>query len=190
MLVVMAALPARKPATYADLASLPANVVGELVAGVLYASPRPAPRHANAAAGLEIEIGGPFHRGRGGPGGWWVLPEPEVHVGPDVVVPDLGGWRRERMPTLPEGAFFTLAPDWVCEVLSASTEAFDRGEKMSVYAREGVRHAWLVDPAERLLEAFVNEAGAWRPLGSWRGNASVRAAPFDALPFELGALWA
>src|SRR4051812_44978930 len=106
------------PATAADLARLPPHVVGEIVDGVLQVSPRPASPHARAASTLQVDLGGPFDRGRGGPGGWWIVVEPELRFGADVVVPDLAGWRRERLPTWPDVPFFTLAPDWVCEVLS------------------------------------------------------------------------
>jgi Uma2 family endonuclease len=149
-------------AIYADLEAVPAPFRAELIGGVLHVMPRPAPRHANAESGLVIELGGPFHRGRGGPGGWWILPEPELHfpdptgTNPfDAMSPDVAGWRRERMPKLPKTAHFTLAPDWLCEVLSASTEDEDRNEKMPAYAREGVEHAWLVDPIKRTLEHYA-----------------------------------
>jgi Uma2 family endonuclease len=110
-----------RPATYADLEALPANQIGEIVRGVLYANPRPATLHARASSSLGGELYGPFDRGRGGPGGWIFLDEPELHFGEDVVVPDLAGWRRERLPELPQTTFLTLPPDWLCEVLSAST---------------------------------------------------------------------
>lgn len=137
-----------------------------------------------------VELKGPFQWGRGGPGGWWILPEPELHLGADVVVPDLAGWRKEALPRLPEIAYFTLAPAWVCEVLSASTEALDRGEKMAIFARHGVRDAWLIDPAERTLEAFANDGGAFRPAGTSRGSARVRVPPFAERELDLALLWA
>src|SRR6476646_4505786 len=117
----MAARSSQTPDTYADIEALPPNQVGEIVRGVLYANPRPASPHAAAASAVGEELGPPFKRGRGGPGGWVILDEPELHLGEDVLVPDLAGWRRERMPELPRAAFFTLAPDWACEVLSPST---------------------------------------------------------------------
>lgn len=192
-------LPAEKlhRATYADLEAVPPNKVAELIRGTLHVMPRPAPRHANASSALGFELGGPFHRGRGGPGGWWILDEPELHFPDptepgeiDVVVPDVAGWRRARMPELPETAYFTLAPDWICEVLSKSTEALDREEKMPLYAREGVRHAWLIDPAERTLEVFALGArGTWGKPMIHRGAEVVRAAPFEAIGLDLMALW-
>lgn len=185
---------APRGATYQDVLDAPAHRVAELVGGVLYTHPRPAPRHAFAETALAAELEPPFRRGRGGPGGWVILVEPELHLGltsdPDVVVPDLGGWRRERLPQMPDAAWFDLAPDWVCEILSPSTEAFDHGTKLAVYARAGVRHAWLVDPLEQMLEAYENDASVWRPRGTWRGEARGRIAPFDAIELELAALWA
>lgn len=183
-------------ATYADLEALPPNVVGEIVNGMLHVMPRPASRHTNATSVLGIEIGGPFQRGRGGPGGWRILDEPELHfpnpltkAGKDVLVPDLAGWRRERMPQLLDVAHFTLVPDWICEVLSESTETFDREEKMPIYAREGVRWAWLVDPMKRTLEAYGLDGRQWMEGGRWSNDDLVRAAPFEAIELELGALW-
>jgi Uma2 family endonuclease len=179
----------RKPATYADLEALPDSVIGELIAGTLYASPRPAAPHTLAASRLGIALGGPFDQGRGGPGGWLILDEPELHLGGDVLVPDLAGWRRERMPRPPRTAAFTLAPDWVCEVLSASTRALDRAVKLPVYAREGVRHVWLVDPEARTLEVFRREGERYTLLVTHVGQTCVRAEPFDALELELAFLW-
>ena len=133
---------------------------------------------------------GPLRRGRGGPGGWWILDEPELHFGEQVVVPDLAGWRRERMPAIPDEAFFALAPDWVCEVLSPSTERIDRGRKLRIYAEAGVAHAWLVNPAERTLEVLRLREGAWTIVAVWEDAAVVRAEPFEAIELELGRLWA
>jgi Uma2 family endonuclease len=187
-------------ATYADLEAVPANKVAELIRGVLHVMPRPAPRHARASSSLGVEIGGPFDKGRGGPGGWWILDEPELHfpdpapVQPgdiDAIVPDLAGWQRLRMPELPETAYFELAPDWICEVLSKSTEELDRGEKMPIYAREGVAHAWLVDPIARTLEAYVLRPDRrWSDPQIHKGAARVWVPPFEAVELDLSALWA
>ena len=182
--------PAKRKATYEDLLAVPDHVVAEILNGVLITHPRPASRHARASSRLGVELGGPFDRGRGGPGGWILLDEPELHLHGDVVVPDLAGWRRERMPELPDTAGFDLPPDWVCEVLSPSTEAVDRAEKMPIYLREGVAWVWLVDPIARTLEAFQAESGRWVVLGTWRDEAHVRVAPFDAFELELAGLWA
>lgn len=180
----------KRPATYADLEALPAHQVGEIIGGVLYASPRPALKHARAASTLGTDLGGPFDRGRGGPGGWLILDEPELHFGGDVLVPDLAAWRRERMPEMPEAAFATLAPDWLCEVLSPSTAGFDRAEKLPSYAREGVTHVWLVDPLAQTLEIVRLDGATYRMVTTCRGEAKVRAEPFDAIELELATLWA
>ncbi|MFP2931720.1 Uma2 family endonuclease [Pyxidicoccus sp. 3LG] len=179
----------RKPATYADLEALPDNVVGELISGVLHTSPRPAGPHAVAASHLGGVLILPFVGGQGGPGGWFILIEPELHLGEDVLVPDLAGWRRERMPQAPKAAAFTLTPDWVCEVLSPSTKALDRTEKLPVYAREGVRHVWLLDPTARTLEVFRLEDADYSLLATHSGPAQVRAEPFEAVELKLAFLW-
>jgi Uma2 family endonuclease len=181
--------PLKKGATYHDLREVPDHFIAEMFDGDLYASPRPGIPHSRAASVLGGKLGDPFDHGRGGPGGWLILDEPELHFGNDVLVPDLAAWRRERLPRLSDDAFLTLAPDWVCEVLSKSTEALDRGKKLRVYAREGVSHTWLVDPSRRTLEVLALESGAWSPLERYSGGAVMRAAPFDAIELELGALW-
>jgi Uma2 family endonuclease len=181
--------PLKKDATYDDLREVPDNFVAEIFDGELYASPRPSNRHTNAASVLAADLGGPFHRGRNGPGGWVIWVEPELHFGSDVVVPDLAGWHRNRVPDALEGAFMTLAPDWICEVLSPSTETLDRTKKLRVYAREGVPHAWLLDPLEQTLEVLVLDSSRWLPLVTHEGDAQVRVPPFDAIVLELAALW-
>lgn len=134
-------------------------------------------------------LGGPFQFGQGGPGGWWILYEPELHLGADVMVPDLAGWRRERMPVVPDVAAFELAPDWVCEILSPSTASLDRMRKMPRYATAGVGHAWLIDPIARGLEVFRNLDGHWLSVAVFEGTQVVRAEPFDAVELDLGLLW-
>ena len=186
----MTAKPAPRRATYVDLEALAPNLVGEIVDGVLHAHPRPASPHAIAASAIGEELGPPFKRGRGGPGGWMILDEPELHLGEDVLVPDLGGWRRERMPEVPDVAAFTLAPDWICEALSRSTAAFDRGEKVPIYARERVGHVWLVDALARTLEILRLDGGSYRLVTTFHGDAKVRAEPFDAIELDLAILWA
>jgi Uma2 family endonuclease len=170
----------------------PDNVVAEIVDGEVFVKPRPTVAHASAAMDLAIELGPPFTRGRGGPGGWVILGKPELHLGkaPDIVDPDLAGWRRERMPIIPDTAAITLAPDWICELLSDRTEAHDRGRKMRVYRREGVGWYWIVDPRIRTLEVYRLENGRYVLLDTWEGEEKVRAEPFEAIELDLALLWA
>ena len=146
-------------------------------------------RHAWASSGLGIKIGSPFNYGDDGPGGWWIIDEPELHLGEDIVVPDLAGWRRETMPEYPDAAYCTIAPDWVCEVLSPSTRRLDQIEKRDLYAREGVGYLWFVDPDARTLEAFALPEGQWLLLATLADDAPVSLPPFDAITFPLDALW-
>ena len=176
-------------ATYQDVLDAPAHRVAEVVDGRLHTHPRPAPPHALASSQLGGELTGPFGRGRDGPGGWWIIDEPELHLGEDILVPDLAGWRRERMPGLPEAAYFSLAPDWGCEVLSASTRRLDLHGKRPIYAREGVGYLWLVDPTEHTLEAFELHDGHWVLIASAKDDEPVCIRPFDAVTFSLGDLW-
>ncbi|WP_152048202.1 Uma2 family endonuclease [Aureimonas psammosilenae] len=185
----MSALPRSRRATYADLEAVPPHLVAEIVEGSLITHPRPAPKHAVASSALGITIGSPFDRGRDGPGGWIILDEPELHLGDDVVVPDLAGWRRERMPVLPDTAYFETAPDWICEVVSPSTEAYDRGVKRAVYAKAGVVHFWILDPRAEILETFSLRDGGWFLTGTFSGTDHVSVAPFDAISFPLAELW-
>ena len=181
--------PFDRPATYDDLTKLPDNLVAEIVNGELHASPRPASPHTRASSSLGVRLGGPFDHGIGGPGGWWILDEPELHFERDILVPDLAGWRRTRMPQAPRTAHVSLAPDWVCEVLSPSTMQLDRARKLGIYAREGVPHAWLVDPLARTLEALRLEGGRWLLLGTHVGDEVVRVEPFVEIELELQLLW-
>jgi Uma2 family endonuclease len=179
-----------RPATYEDILALPENLVGEILNGRLVTHPRPAPRHARATSRLGVKIGGPFDIGEGGPGGWWILDEPELHLEDEIVVPDIAGWKRERMSQLPDTAWFGLAPDWVCEVLSPATARDDRVEKLPIYARFGVTHAWLIDPNLCTLEAYENRGRKWLLLSALKGNDAVCLPPFDAITFSLAVLWA
>jgi Uma2 family endonuclease len=174
-----------------ELCALPANKVGEIVGGELVVSPRPAGPHARVASKLGGKLDGPFDAGEGGPGGWIILDEPELHLAGEVLVPDLGGWRRERMAFVgTDVVAFELAPDWICEVLSPSTGALDRVRKLPAYAREGVQFAWLLEPLQRTLEVFQVQGGQWRVMGTWEGDVKVRAMPFDAVELDLSGLWA
>ena len=182
--------PGSRPATYEDVLALPEHVVGEIIGGELIVSPRPAPRHAVAASVLAGELGPPYHSGRGGPGGWWIIFEPELRLDEDVLVPDLAGWRRERLPVVPETAYFTLAPDWICEVLSPGTARLDRQRKLAVYAREGVADAWLLDPIERTLEVLRLDGKQWVIVSVHAGDEEVYAEPFEGTGVVLARLWA
>ncbi len=180
--------PARRRATYDDLRAAPEHHLAQLVDGELHVHPRPAGPHAAFASGLGLDIGNPFQRGRGGPGGWVFLFEPELHFGADVVVPDLAGWRAERAPAM-DAAHFTVPPDWICEVVSPRSGRLDRGPKADLYARVGVAHLWLVEPEQNLVEAFLLVEGRWTRLGAWVGAVRARIPPFDAVELDLEPLW-
>jgi Uma2 family endonuclease len=184
--------PAKRRASYEDVLRAPPNKVAEILDGELILSPRPAGPHTAAASALGEELGPPFKRGRGGPGGWIILDEPELHLGGDVLVPDLGGWRRETMGAVANEAYFTIRPDWICEVLSPSTETLDRSDKVGRYARAGVSHAWLVNPLQHTLEVLKlssERPSQWLTLGVFRDDAKVRAEPFEAFELDLAVLW-
>ena len=183
--------PARRQATYEDVLRAPPHMVAEVIDGELHLHPRPAKPHAAAASILGEELGPPFRRGRGGPGGWILLDEPELHLGADILVPDLAGWRRQRMPQIvADEPFFTLAPDWVAEVVSPRTAKFDRTDKLRIYAREKVEWVWFVDPLARTVEVLRLSETGWVVRGSWRDDARVHAEPFDAIELDLALLWA
>lgn len=179
----------RRPATYQDVLDAPATMVAELIEGALHLHPRPAPRHARSRSSLGGKLMSPFDFGDGGPGGWWILDERELHLRADALVPDLAGWRRERMPALPETAWFELAPDWVCEILGSGTRTLDLTDKRRLYAAAGVAFLWFVDPLARTLEAFALRDGAWVLIAALKDDEEVRVAPFDAIAFPLSVLW-
>ena len=181
--------PAHRFATYADIEALPPNIVGEIIDGALVTHPRPSPRHAVASFALGGVLTDPFQKGSGGPGGWVFFAEPEVHLGSHFLVPDVAGWRRERLSTYPETNYFETAPDWICEILSGSTERRDRGRKRWIYAEFGVGHLWLLDPRVQVLEAFALSGREWSLIGTWTADDSVCAPPFEAVPFPLADLW-
>jgi hypothetical protein len=181
--------PKTPPATYADIEALPPNMVGEIVFGVLHSHPRPTPRQAVASNRLGSVITGPFDLGSGGPGGWIFMTEPELHLGLHVVVPDLAGWRRERLIPFPQTAYIETAPDWICEVLSPSTQKIDRTDKLSIYAEFGVGHCWYVDPDARTLEVFVLAGGKWLLAATFKDADPVAAPPFEVHSFSLDVLW-
>jgi Uma2 family endonuclease len=183
---------AQSTGLYGELEALSPNLVGEIISGRLYAHARPAGPHALASSSLGADLLGAFQRGRGGPGGWWIIDEPELHFVRDqeVLVPDIAGWRRERMPQMPADQRFQVVPDWVCEVVSPSSVRTDRSVKMPVYARFGVAYLWLVDPLVRTLETFALDDGRWAVTGHFKNGELIAAPPFHAVTLELAALWA
>ncbi len=169
----------------------PSHLVAEVIDGELSLMPRPRPRHASAATKLIGALRGFGDPEDGDPGGWVILFEPELHLGerPDIIDPDLAGWRRDRLPHEPEEAAITVVPDWVCEILSDSTEALDRGKKRRVYRREGVTHYWICDPRIKTLEVYRLVNGRWIEVDTYEGDVVVRAEPFDAIELDLARLW-
>jgi Uma2 family endonuclease len=179
----------KKRATYQDVLDAPEHMSAEIIDGELVLSPRPASPATVVATALGADLHTAFSRGRGGPGGWHILFEPELHLAGDILVPDMAGWRRERMSVVPDVAFFELAPDWVCEVLSRSTEKRDRTQKLRIYMREGIQHVWLVHPRLRTLEAFSARDGKWELSATLHDDERGRIPPFDAIEIELASLW-
>lgn len=179
----------REKVTYEDLLKVPDNMVAEVIAGELYTWPRPSGKHARVSSRLGMKIGSAYDLGDSGPGGWWILDEPELHFREDILVPDIGGWRRERMPEYPEASGCEVAPDWLCEVLSPSTGRIDRGKKLPIYARENVQWAWIIDPAQETIEIKRLEAGRWFDLAVFSGDDTVRAEPFPDIEFSASIFW-
>ena len=177
------------PATYQDVLDAPRNMVAEIIGGILHTHPRPSARHALAGSSLGFDLSGPFQFGRGGPGGWWIIDEPELHIGGEIVVPDLAGWRRETLPDYPNTAFFEITPDWVCEVLSPGTRKLDLYGKRPFYAEQNINHLWLIDPIEREFEAFELQNGHWLLIAALKDDDQVSVRPFDAVSFSLADLW-
>jgi Uma2 family endonuclease len=181
---------AKKFATYEDLLKVPDHLVAEIVGGELITSPRPSMRHAQASSSLVGDIQGPFQKGRGGPGGWWILFEPEIHLQGDILIPDIAGWKKDIVPELPTAKpYFEIAPQWVCEVISKSTARVDRVLKLPIYAREKVDYAWLIDPDKNTLEVFLRQDKGWFLLNTFAGNDKVSVSPFEAIEIDLGSLW-
>ena len=182
----------RRPATYDDLCKVPEHMVAEIIDGELVTSPRPAFPHARATSVLSRDLMGGFDGPPGGadaPGGWWFLFEPELHFGSDVVVPDVAGWRRERVPVIPNVAAFEQAPDWACEVVSPSTGRIDHGGKVRIYGREGVAHLWLLDPLLRTLEVYRHAEAQWVVAATYMGNEAIHAEPFAAVALTMRRWW-
>ena len=175
---------------YKELCDLPSNVVGEIINEELVVMPRPASKHARASSALGMLIGGPFDLGNNGSGGWWILFEPELRFPDDVIVPDIAGWEKERMPVYPDVKQFELSPDWVCEILSPSTARYDRISKIQIYAENKVPYYWIVDPLNKILEILVLNGKTYKLSFVFDKNSLVKAPPFEELEFNLGSLWA
>jgi len=180
----------KKGATYEDVVAAPDDKVAEIFEGDLYLSPRPTPRHANVTSTLGADLHDAFQRARRGPGGWWILDEPEVHFGHDVLVPDIAGWRREHLPEIPDTAWLEIAPDWLCEVISPSTARVDREKKLPIYAAAGVEYAWIIDPSLKTLEVFRRKGRRFVLVNAHFGETSISAPPFEDVQIDLGPLWA
>ncbi len=178
-----------KLATYEDILKLPEHIVGEIINGHIETHPRPAPKHALASSSLGGELFFPFQKGKGGPGGWWIIDEPELHLDSHVLVPDLAGWKKEKMPLLPDTPWFEIVPDWICEILSPSTAKIDRVVKMPIYARLRVSYFWLIDPQLQTLEVYELHGGHWSLLETIDSDKFVSIAPFQDISFPLSSLW-
>jgi Uma2 family endonuclease len=175
----------------ADLERLPKSVKGEIIEGVLYTMTRPRGPHQYTTAGVTSDLRGPFDRGKGGPGGWWILPEPGIEL-PNTpeISPDVGGWRRERLPELPMDASIDVVPDWVCEVLSPTTRRHNLPVKKPFYAKVGVSHHWVVDIDARTISAYRLAGGLWVELGTYGDEHEARIEPFEDVPLDVSAWWA
>jgi Uma2 family endonuclease len=181
--------PNRKPATYADIEAAPEHLVAEIIDGELVTHPRPSPRHSGSVAALGVKLGHPFQLDPNGPGGWIFFDGPELRLRSHLLVPDIVGWRRESLTGYPDTNWFEIRPDWVCEVLSGSTEKRDRTVKMRIFGEAAIPHMWMVDPRQQTLEAFEFREGLWTKLGGWSSADEVRAPPFEAISFSLADLW-
>jgi Uma2 family endonuclease len=187
----MAGDPIRKRATYQDVLDAPKDMIAQVLDGEMWLHPRPARAHIHTATGLGSFLFGAFQIGNGGPGGWTIMDEPELHLGGDVLVPDIAGWRDGRLLDLEDTdePYIAIVPDWVCEVLSPGTARFDRLKKMPIYAREQVPYVWLVDPRERIVEVFRFASSGYQLVGSYDGDEPLRAEPFDSATIPVAYLW-
>jgi Uma2 family endonuclease len=183
------ARPLEKLATWEDIAGMPEGARVEILGGAIVTAPSPLPRHSFLQVGLSHYLGGPFALDEE-PGGWWILAEPDVELGPhDVVEPDLAGWRRERVPGFPDDRPIRIVPDWICEILSPSNARADLIRKADLYRRTGVPYYWIADPDERLLQALRLHEDGWLLLGTWGEGDRARIVPFEAVELEIGRLF-
>jgi Uma2 family endonuclease len=181
--------PAKRRATYTDLYGIPENMTGEIIDGELIVTPRPSRMHVYTASVLNNEIGPPYHLGRGGPGGWIILIEPEIGLGEDIFVPDLAGWKAARYPAAEPHNWISVVPDWICEVLSPGTARKDKVKKMPAYAQHGLPCFWLIDPIAKTLDVFRLETNRWFVLATYAEDDKVRAEPFAEIEFSMNDLW-
>lgn len=172
------------PATAADIQDERQEVVG----GELMWKAAPTFDHGDLQAALCGRLIG--FRGYGRPGGWWLGTEVEVELAPhEVYLPDIAGWRIERVPDRPRGKPVRVAPDWVCEILSPSTASRDLGHKQRNYHLARVGHYWVVDPDHQLLEVFRwREAGYELAMAAAVGD-TVGGEPFDAISLDLSDIF-
>jgi Uma2 family endonuclease len=185
----MGSLPKTKN-VYEQWLELPDNITGEIISGNLIASPRPGPKHANVSSSLNVKVGGPYHHGdSGGPGGWLILFEPEIHINDDIVVPDFAGWKRERLSSPPDEPYFSVVPDWVCEILSPGSVKIDRVVKQQLYLNWSVNHYWIIDPILKSVEVLERSGAHWVIKGIYSENNKMRAVPFDSIEIDLSSLW-
>ncbi len=189
----MAADPAKKRATYADVLAAPPHMTAEVLDGELHLMPRPARKHLRSVSGLGAMLYMSFDAGVNGPGGWTILDEPELHLGPepDILVPDLGGWRSGRLVEKDDEdpPFITVIPDWVCEILSPGTARVDRLKKMRIYARERIQYVWLSDPRERIVEVYRFGDAAYTLVGAFGGDDALTAEPVEAVTIPTSIMW-
>jgi Uma2 family endonuclease len=176
---------------WARLEALPPNVKGEIIDGELHVQPRPRFRHGRSTGFLARHLGGSFDYDDGGPGGWWIIPEPGIELSdaPEVS-PDIAGWRHETMPEPPpEGASIRVVPDFVCEVLSPSNASYDKRIKVPFYRRVGVRWMWLVDTRDQTLQVFEAKGDDWALVRTFSAETDARIPPFDAIEIPLARMW-
>ncbi|MBF0226618.1 MAG: Uma2 family endonuclease [Desulfobacterales bacterium] len=178
-----------KTANYEDLYKIPENMIGQIINGELITMPRPSLRHSNVVSSIGFEIGPPYKFGRGGPGGWIILDEPEIKLGENIFVPDIAGWEKKRLPKFPKTNYISVPPDWICEVLSPCTEKTDRAMKMPIYAQFGISYFWIINPIEKILEVLKLSDNKWFILAIYAENDKVRAEPFQEIEIDLQNLW-
>jgi Uma2 family endonuclease len=174
-----------RKAIYADLEAVHPHLVAEILDGELITHPRPRQRHSRGASRILATLGSPFDIGTTGPGGWKFYSEPEFHFDDHVVVPDVAGFYADRTVEPVDGVYITSVPDWVCEILSPTTEVYDRGSKWRIYHEVKVGHYWLFDPRIRTLEVYEWRKADWLQLGLYTGADIVTARPFDAVAIPL-----